>query len=135
MRRKHISIIISVTVGIILLFGIVLFIGGKYILDSVFGEMCGNEVLQEIPSDNGEKVAYIFQRDCGATTGYSYELSILDKGIELPNKNGNTFRTDKEFTMSWIGEKKIQVVHKEFADIYKKDKRVNGVRVEYVGGK
>ena len=135
MRRKHISIIISVTVGIILLFGALLFLGGKYILDNVFGEMCGNEVLQEIPSDNGEKVAYIFQRDCGATTGYSYELSILDKGEELPNKNGNTFLTEKEFTMSWIGEKKIQVVHKEFADIYKKDKRVNGVRVEYVVGK
>ncbi|MEH7743503.1 hypothetical protein V7659_00355 [Neobacillus drentensis] len=109
------------------------FMTGKYVLDTLFGDMCGNDIVQNVPSPNGKKVAYIFTRDCGATTGFSPQLSILDKDDKFPNKSGNTFRSDEKFTIGWIDEKKLQVFYDKKSETYKMDRSVNGVRVEYVG--
>ncbi|MGG1679256.1 hypothetical protein ACIFOT_26545 [Neobacillus sp. NRS-1170] len=49
----------------------VVFISGKYLLDLVFAGACGNQILKSVPSPGGDKVAYVFLRDCGATTNYS----------------------------------------------------------------
>ncbi|OAH53155.1 hypothetical protein AWH48_12425 [Domibacillus aminovorans] len=111
---------------------IVLFMAGRYILDLLFGDMCGNERVQEVSSPNGEKVAHIFNRDCGATTGVSWQLSIIDKGDELPNKSGNTFVSDQEFKINWISDKKLLVNYKKSSKTYEMDKSVNWTKIEYV---
>lgn len=112
---------------------LVVYMAGKYVLDTLFGDMCGNDIVQKVPSPSDKKVAYIFTRDCGATTSFSPQLSILDKEDKFPNKSGNTFRSDKKFTIVWIDEKKLKVIYDEKSETYKMDRRVNGVRVEYVG--
>ena len=83
---------------------------GKYLLDFLFEDMCGNDIKQEIPSPNGENVAYLFVRSCGATTGFSPQLSVLDKDADFQNDPGNTFRSDKVFSVEWIDEKKLKVI-------------------------
>ncbi|MED4206834.1 hypothetical protein [Neobacillus mesonae] len=50
---------------------IAVYFAGKYALAAFFGDMCGNEIKHKIPSPNGENAAYIFERNCGATTGLS----------------------------------------------------------------
>lgn len=120
---------ILITVIVIL----VVYMAGKYVLDTLFGDMCGNDIVQKIPSPSGKKVAYIFTRDCGATTGFSPQLSILDKGDKFPNKSGNTFRSDKNFSIRWMDDKRLQVIYDKKSKTYEMDKRVNGIRVEYVG--
>ncbi|MED1466845.1 hypothetical protein [Bacillus salipaludis] len=87
---------------IIMIIILAVFLAGKYVLNSLVGDMCGNDILQKVTSSNGEKVAYNFRRDCGATTSPSPQLSILNKGENLPNKSGNTFRSDKEFSIRWL---------------------------------
>jgi len=109
-----------------------IFMVGKYTLDSIFEDMCGNEIIQEVPSPSGEKVAYIFNRDCGATTGVSFQLSIMDKGDDLPNKSGNTFVAEGDFTIEWVSEKILSVKYRKSSETYEMDKRVNGIKVEYV---
>ena len=47
-----------------------LLMAGKYLLDFLFADMCGNDIKQKTPSPSGENVAYIFERSCGATTGF-----------------------------------------------------------------
>ncbi|MFB6468682.1 hypothetical protein ACE38V_18115 [Cytobacillus sp. Hz8] len=111
---------------------IAIFMGGRYVLDLLFGGMCGNEIIQEVPSPRGEKMAYLFSRDCGATTSISYQLSILDKGEEFPNKSGNTFVSDGEFTIKWVNEKNLSVKYGRSSETYEMDTRVNGIKVEYV---
>ncbi|WP_078410745.1 hypothetical protein [Priestia abyssalis] len=111
----------------------VVYMAGKYVLDTLFGDMCGNDIVQKVPSPGGKKVAYIFTRDCGATTGFSPQLSILDKGDKFPNESGNTFRSDKSFSIGWIDDKKLQVIYDKKSETYEMDKRVNSVKVEYVG--
>ena len=57
-------------------------------------DSCGNDVLADVPSPSGERRAVVFQRDCGATTGFSVQVSILRRGKSLPNEAGNTFTAD-----------------------------------------
>lgn len=111
---------------------IAIFIGGRYVLTLLFGGMCGNEIIQVVPSPSGDKVAYLFNRDCGATTGVSFQLSIMDKGDELPNKTGNTFVSDGEFTIEWVNRKNLNVTYRKSSETYKMDTRVNGITIEYV---
>ena len=109
------------------------FIAGKYLLDFLFEDMCGNDIKQKVSSPNGEKVAYVFKRSCGATTGFSPQLSVLDKDDDFQNEPGNTFRSDKDFSIVWIDEKNLKVFYDISSETYKMDKKVNGVRIEYVG--
>jgi flagellar basal body-associated protein FliL len=118
---------------IIIIVFLVLFVVGKYLLDTLFGDMCGNEIVQKVPSPSGEQVAYIFTRDCGATTGISPQLSILDGNDTFQNTSGNTFRSDKEFSIKWLSDKKLQVIYKRKSETYEMDKNVNGIKIDYVG--
>ena len=112
---------------------LIVFMTGKYLLDFLFEDMCGNDIKQKIPSPSGEKVAYVFERSCGATTGFSPQLSILNNENEFQNESGNTFRSDKEFSIEWLGEKNLKVNYDKSSETSKMDKRVNGIKVEYVG--
>ncbi|MGG1397680.1 hypothetical protein ABE288_07580 [Bacillus salipaludis] len=112
---------------------LILFMAGKYVLNTLFGDICENEIVQTVPSPNGEKVAYIFTRDCGATTSPSPQLSILNKDEILQNESGNTFRSDKEFSIGWHTNIKLQVNYEKNSKTYEMDKSVNGIEIGYVG--
>lgn len=112
---------------------IAVFMAGRYLLDLLFADMCGNDITQKIHSPSGEKVAYVFTRSCGATTGFPPQLSILDKDDKFPNKIGNTFRTDKDFSIEWLSDKKLRVIYDKSSETYKMNKSVNCTKVDYVG--
>lgn len=57
-------------------------------------DLCGNYPHKEYFSPNGQYSAVIFQRDCGATTGFSTQISILGRGQELENEAGNIYVID-----------------------------------------
>ena len=128
MQNRLKSILITIIVIIAVYFA------GKYALDALFGDMCGNDLKQKIPSPNGENVAYIFERNCGATTGLSLQLSILNKGEKFENKSGNTFRTDKEFSVEWLSDNYLKVIYDKSSEVYQMDKKVNGIIIEYESG-
>ena len=84
-------------VGLVLL-GMVLFTAATWLAFFWFvtGPLCGNEVLQELPSPGAPLVAVVFRRDCGATTDVSTQLSILARGATLQNRAGNVFVADSK---------------------------------------
>jgi hypothetical protein len=55
------------------------------------GAGCKNTVQQRLVSPDGEHEAVVFERDCGATTDYSTQLSVLERGEGLPNRPGNAY--------------------------------------------
>ena len=57
---------------------------------------CGNEILKEIRSPTGKLKAVVFQRDCGATTGFSTHVSVLPSEQQLPHEGGNVFAADTD---------------------------------------
>lgn len=63
------------------------------VLLSGCSEMCRNNVVERVEAPDGAHRAVLFQRDCGATTGFSTQLSVLRAGEE-PTESGNAFIAD-----------------------------------------
>ena len=84
---KKLLKIISYIIGLQILILIVVFISFIYLTD----DMCANNINKIYFSPNKSLKAVVFQRDCGATTGFSTQISILKAKEELPNNKGNVF--------------------------------------------
>lgn len=54
---------------------------------------CANEVVERLPSPDGTWEAVVFTRNCGATTDYSTQVSILPAGGVPSDRPGNTYIT------------------------------------------
>jgi hypothetical protein len=61
----------------------------KFVVDA-----CRNSVVSEIPSPSGRVKLVVFQRDCGATTGFSTQASLLKQGEQLGSEPGNVVVAD-----------------------------------------
>lgn len=72
---------------------------------------CGNEVLSTIPSPAGGSKAVVFRRSCGATTGYSTQVSVLRMNDVLlteptlwrSTESGNALTIDGDLDLSRPG--------------------------------
>jgi len=96
------------------------------------GPPCVNTVLEEKPSPDGERNIIVFSRDCGATTGFSTQGTILKRGQQLPNQAGNTFVIDHGGAkVAWESKGVLLVVFERGARIFKQEPAVAGVTVEY----
>ena len=82
---------IVITLGVLIV-GVPLVIGGLLIYAT--RDMCGNEMYAEELSPDKKYKAVIFQRDCGATTGFSTQISIIGANDELENESGTIFIID-----------------------------------------
>ncbi|MES2837963.1 MAG: hypothetical protein V4667_10605 [Bacteroidota bacterium] len=72
-----------------LLITIVILLSMYGCMNYFWGDMCGNNIINEIESPNKKLKAVIFIRDCGATTGYSTQVSIIKNKEKLDNESGN----------------------------------------------
>lgn len=61
--------------GIIFICLLILFLSKDFISKQLFNAMCGDEVIKKIPLSDDYKLK-LHQVDCGATTGFSYNLTI-----------------------------------------------------------
>src|SRR5262249_10486833 len=86
------------------------------------GGMCANQLLAEIPSPDGALKALVFERDCGATTGFSTQISIVGGNGSLPSRAANLFVADTdhgkapsgpgggpELRVGWVGTHVLRV--------------------------
>src|SRR5688572_31763376 len=69
--------------------------------------LCSNDEVGRFASPDSKLEAVVFQRDCGATTGFSTQVSIVLKGSPLPDQGGNVFVADADHgrapSASWGG--------------------------------
>ncbi|HYX72046.1 MAG TPA: hypothetical protein VE732_04690 [Nitrososphaera sp.] len=108
------------------------------------GGDCENELLNEVQSPNGKLKVIIFQRDCGATTGFSTQVSILPNGDKLPNEGGNIFVADTDHgkapsgegggpkvEVRWINENELLIRHDSRARVFHSEQSLNNVKIRY----
>ena len=106
--------------------------------------MCGNDLLAEVPSPSGTRKAVVFQRDCGATSGFSTQVSVLPAGEKLPNDGGNVFVADTDHGGApsgpgggpvveavWTHEDRLLIRHHRMARVFRSEARVGSVLVGY----
>lgn len=59
---------------------------------------CSNRVTERLVSPDGEWIAILFVRDCGATTGFSTQLTLTRADVDVPEGTGNVFVAGRDKT-------------------------------------
>ena len=93
---------------------------------------------------DGVHSAVLFQRDCGATTGSSTQISVLPGGGQ-PEDIGNLFRADtNHYTgvrvgawrgpwaeMRWLSPRHLLIRYAAGARLFARTAELDGVRISY----
>lgn len=104
---------------------------------------CANSIVAQSHSPDGNHRAVLFQRDCGATTGFSTQISILARDEPLSG-SGNAFVADDDHgaaatggwggpwaAMTWLTAERLQISYAAKSRIFAQDDRVSGVAISY----
>ncbi|HAB17917.1 MAG TPA: hypothetical protein PLX89_19160 [Verrucomicrobiota bacterium] len=101
-------------------------------LAGCLGSECVNEVSEVLESPDGTKKIVVFSRNCGATTGFNTQASIIETKQKLPDAGGNAFVVDKGTAkVSWKKDGGVAVVFDRGVRVFKKEPAVSGVAIEY----
>jgi hypothetical protein len=109
---------------------------GYFVLDSMFSGMCGKEQYITLLSPDKAHKAVVFQRDCGATTGFTTQVSVLDADQELENEGGNVLvssgkPSELPLSLIWIDSTKLLVKGASEINPSTKNHNVPGVEIKY----
>ena len=133
-RAYKMKIVLKIAISIIILF--VIGIGaGFYAMSGFFDDMCGNYVFESATSPDSTFKAVLFQRDCGATTGFSTQVSLIATKDSLNNnEGGNILIIDghpsfTKISIQWINEHQLAISNLGNAYTYKKETFFRGVNV------
>lgn len=106
-------------------------------------DICANTVVSQAAAPGGKVSAVMFQRDCGATTGYSTQVSVLETG-QQPSGAGNAFVADDNHgsadaakwggpwaDMKWLGPDRLLIRYDGRSRIFTQQDAVSGVQISY----
>jgi hypothetical protein len=122
----------------------ILIVGAWYIAGVRFSaaDMCSNEALDISPSPNGDLEAVVFERACGATTGYGINVSILPAGSKA-NDAGNVFvaaadrssqesrNIHRQVRVRWLAPDSLHVERPPGMTLFHEASQLGDVRVTY----
>src|SRR5262245_41053749 len=97
-------------------------------------ELCANSVVAEVPSPDSLRRAVVFERDCGATTDFSTQVSVLRSGEELTNDGGNTFIVagrGPSVEVHWQDSGRLHVRYDPRAHTFRKETAAGGAAITY----
>lgn len=124
---KAVAIAVIAT-GLILGVGLgMLFFGANNLLSG----MCANDIISEHNQPDGKYKLVVFRRDCGATTDYSYHLSVIKANTDLKNQSGNIFVSNDDFIAYWDNDKSI-FIHARTEDRFKRKTSYKGLQILYI---
>jgi hypothetical protein len=77
--------------------------------------------------------AVVFNRGCGATTGFNTQVSIFVAGRDLPDAAGNTLIVDDkvQLRVQWTSDTSLTISGPLSTQIFKKESKVEDVQVSY----
>ena len=102
-----------------------------------------NTPISVVRSPDGRHEAVLFERNAGATTGFSTQISIV-AADERPAGGGNAFIADDDngrakaagwggpyASMAWLGTQQLEISYDRDARLFRNEQRVEGVQVTY----
>ena len=87
-------------------------------------------MIQVAQSPDGKYVAYVYESNGGATTGFIYHLSILETDRILPKGKGNTYISEYLFDVTWSMDGTLHV-NNTTSIIIKQRESIKDVKVTY----
>jgi hypothetical protein len=96
-------------------------------------DLCANEVSQTVLSPSGKLKAVVFNRDCGATTGFNTQVSIMPVAASLPDSGGNILVIDGAVPLhlTWRSDALLSLRGVGAARVVRKSHSAAGVSVDY----
>lgn len=94
------------------------------------GDPCTNRERERVRSPNGEWEAVAFARDCGRTSGTSFQLGIVPRGQPVVGQ-GNAFAAEREpqrLEVRWTGAATLHVRYQRAGEVSWRE-QVGDVRV------
>ena len=99
---------------------------------------CSSDLIASAPAANGV-VARLEKKNCGATTGYVYEVKALDRDggsqtvLRFDNDHNPDWPDDDKalLDMRWVGGSQLVLDVHVPARVFKKKAKLNGVPVRY----
>lgn len=104
---------------------------------------CNNEMIQRAESPTRSYAAILFERNCGATSGNNFQVSILRSEI-VADGPGNTFVVDypdeyyqqnrprPAVKLHWTSDSSVTIEYSNGARIFTQAVMIEGVKVRYV---
>ena len=107
-------------------------------------QTCRNQIISRLDAPGGTDSAVLFQRDCGATTGFSSQISIVPIG-GAPGEGGNAFRADGGHVgsvrtgawggpwveMRWLTSRSLLIRYAAGARLFAREERIGDVDIRY----
>jgi disulfide bond formation protein DsbB len=125
---------IAIVLAFIVAGGIASYHCFEWMLDrAIMNGMCGNTVLAESRSPDGQWKAIVFGRSCGATTGVSTQVSILPLSSDLPNESGNVCAVGAfpKVDVHWQSNRDLIVKHHAGAKVFPVNETLQGINIKY----
>lgn len=106
-------------------------------LDRLSDNMCGTTIFDSTASPDGKTQAVLYEIDCGATTGFNRQVSIVSSDTDLKEKNPalpTSFfaaRGKPEVGLIWLGTDRLEVQYPESTEAFRIEQKSRGVAIEY----
>ena len=107
--------------------------------------LCENTEVSRVTAPDGRHDAVLFERSCGAATGFSSQVSIVGRGRKIEG-SGNVVVLDDDHgaapaaawggpdvDLGWTAADQLVVRHHPSARLFESHPRVAGVTVVHVG--
>lgn len=104
-------------------------------------DLCTNEVIAKKVNNSKTYKLVHFDRNCGATTGNSNQLSIVSIDEDLDNEGGNVFiassksgsslETDRGVVAKWLNDSTVLVKYEKDLTVFEKVNKVGEINVVY----
>jgi hypothetical protein len=106
---------------------------------SLFG--CGDDVTRRALSPDGQWLAAVFVRNCGATTGFVTYVVIVEAGAS-PDDDGKVFVAEAgeapqgpkggpDVRLRWVGPDRLLVAYDERTEVFFQAVRLRGLTIDY----
>jgi hypothetical protein len=94
---------------------------------------CENEISRDLTSPDGSHRVVLFSRNCGATTGFNTQSTILRRDEHLLDEGGDAFVLDGQDSarVSWTQGGRLSVEIADDVAIFKKENSVRGIEIDY----
>jgi hypothetical protein len=106
-------------------------------------DVCSNSEVARANAPDGLHSAIMFQRDCGATTSFSTQISVVERGKDASG-GGNTFRADDDHgvaadgswggpwaEMKWLAPNHLLIRYAAKSRPFAQEDEVSGVKISY----
>jgi hypothetical protein len=95
---------------------------------------CENEVVSAHASPSGRARVVVFERGCGATVGFTTQISIIRSEDALSDDDvGNVLIVDDKVSLAirWASHEELSISGWRGTRVFKQAATVEGIRIEY----